>query len=69
MVIEVKNLEKVMAAIKKANALDVSINIFTIAGIQRLSIIYEQLDGTNIQVELAENESGGFDYITRKERF
>jgi len=69
MKLETKSLEKALDYIKKAHAPTVSLKLVNIAGIERAVLQFKNLAGDTVIIELAEESSGGFDKITKSERF
>jgi hypothetical protein len=67
--LETKALLKVMKLIEASSSTQISVHISNVAGLPRMSFEFDNASGDTIVVELAEVNSGGFDKITRSERF
>jgi hypothetical protein len=69
MKISVNTLKKALSMLEKANALDVDVRIDLNGGIDKFTLEFEDLKGTETVIKIAESNSGGFDFISRLERF
>lgn len=69
MKVSADSLVKALSLLSKAGAPNADIYVSKINSIERLVVKFQDANGDDVELQLAEADSGGFDYIERRERF